>query len=66
MTNEDQTNSACRPYRVVLHEERGDKFKVLFDCNAKDADDAETQAEQEYPGSEIIMSFPFEDAFLTA
>ena len=42
------------PYRVMLYENRGDKFKLAFDCDAVDPDDAAEQAEREYPGCEII------------
>lgn len=43
-----------KPYRVMLYENRGDKFRLAFDCDAADTDDAAEQAEREYPGCEII------------
>jgi hypothetical protein len=49
------------PYRVMLHEEPGDKFQIAFDCMAEDADHAVEQAENAYPGCEIISHFPFDD-----
>lgn len=41
-------------YRVGLHEEPGDKFLMLFDCWAEDADHAEEQALNMYPGAEVV------------
>lgn len=43
-----------KPYRVMLYEHRGDKFRLAFDCDAADPDDAAEQAEREYPGCEVI------------
>lgn len=45
------------PYRVSLHEEPGDKFQIIFYCMAEDSDHAEAQAEDAYPGCEILISF---------
>lgn len=42
-------------YRVSLYEEPGDKFLLMFDCHADDADHAEEQAENAYPGCEIRL-----------
>lgn len=42
-------------YRVTLHEDEGDKFKIVFYCNAKNDDDAENQALESYPASEIVL-----------
>jgi hypothetical protein len=50
---EDRTHLLCR-YRVSLHEEKGDKFTQMFDCQAEDADHAEEQAVNAYPGCEIV------------
>ena len=41
-------------YRVSLHEEQGDKFILHFDCWAEDRDHAEEQAENAYPGCELL------------
>lgn len=41
-------------YRVTLHEEAGDKFQLVFDCQAEDADHAVEQAQDAYPGCQII------------
>ena len=49
------------PYRVMLHEEPGDKFQLVFDCMAEDADHAEILAENAYPGSVIINSLEFQN-----
>lgn len=38
------------PHRVVLREDLGDKFQVIFDCYAADADEAEALAEAAHPG----------------
>jgi hypothetical protein len=48
------------PYCVMLHEDPGDKFKIVFDCMAEDDDHAVEQAENAYPGCEIISHFPFD------
>lgn len=42
------------PFRVMLREEKGDKFQIAFDCSAEDADHAAEQAENAYPGGEIV------------
>ena len=41
-------------YRVSLHEEKGDKFTLFFECWADDEDHAEEQALNAYPNGEII------------
>jgi len=43
-------------YRVSLHEDKGDKFTLFFDCWAEDTDHAEEQALNAYPNGEIINS----------
>lgn len=50
-----------RGYRVTLKEDAGDKFTIVFDCQAEDDDHAEEQAENAYPGCEIVLITPFED-----
>lgn len=42
-----------KPYRVTLHEERGDKHLIVFDCLAEDSDHADDQANNAYPLCEI-------------
>ncbi len=42
------------PWRVSLHEEPGDKFTIVFDCWAEDADHAVEQAENAYPGCVVV------------
>lgn len=41
-------------YRVTLREENGDKFQLVFDCMAEDSDHAAEQAENAYPGCEVL------------
>lgn len=47
-------------FRVMLHEEPGDKFQLVFECQAENKDHAEEQAENAYPGCEIISCLPFD------
>lgn len=54
-----------KPYRVMLHEEPGDKFRLVFDCMAEDDDHAVEQAENAYPGCEIISYLSFENIQLS-
>jgi hypothetical protein len=49
-----ETIATLLPYRVTLKEDAGDKFTVAFDCQAEDTDHAEEQAENAYPGCEIV------------
>ena len=46
--------SALFDYRVTLHEEKGDKHFIVFDCQAEDIDHAEEQALDAYPEGEIF------------
>jgi len=48
-------------YRVMLNEEKGDKFQLAFDCRAEDDDHAAEQAKNAYPAGEIISVTPFGD-----
>lgn len=41
-------------HRVTLHEEKGDKLKLHFDCMAEDADHAAEQALNAYPAGEVL------------
>jgi len=41
-------------YLVSLHEEKGDKFVMYFECQADDPDQAEEQALNAYPLGEVI------------
>lgn len=50
------------PYRVMLHEEPGDKFQIVFDCQAESDDHAVEQAEKFYPGCDIISYLPFDSS----
>ena len=49
-----ETIATLLPYRVTLKEDAGDKFTVAFDCQAEVTDHAEEQAENAYPGCEIV------------
>lgn len=53
-------NPTLTSYRVMLHEEKGDKFTIAFDCQAEDDDHAVEQAQDAYPGCEIVSSLPFD------
>lgn len=41
-------------YLVTLHEEKGDKFTLFFECQAEDFDHAEEQALNAYPLGEVV------------
>jgi hypothetical protein len=41
-------------YTVSLHEDKGDKFQIIFECMAEDEDHAEEQALSAYPNGEIV------------
>lgn len=55
-----QNPAPLLPFRVTLREDLGDKFQVIFDCYAADADEAETLAEAAHPGYAIETVFQFE------
>ena len=46
-------------YRVMLHEEKGDKFQIAFDCYAESDAHATDQAENAYPNGEVLTTTPF-------
>ncbi|MDO8844410.1 MAG: hypothetical protein Q7U98_03445 [Methylicorpusculum sp.] len=46
-------------YRVAYHEEVGNKAILQFDCFASDPEHAIEQAEDAYPGSEILFAAEF-------
>jgi hypothetical protein len=46
-------------YRVSLHEEKGDKAILHFDCYAEDDESACDQAEDAYPNCEVLHATPF-------
>lgn len=50
------------PYRVSLKEDAGDKFTLIFDCMAEDADDAADQAGRAHPGCQVGQASRFEDS----
>jgi hypothetical protein len=45
-------------YRVTLHEEKGDKHFIVFDCWAEDDDHAAEQAINAYPNGEVHGTVP--------
>jgi len=47
-------------YLVTLHEDKGDKFTLFFECWAEDEDHAEEQALNAYPNGEIINCTEYE------
>jgi hypothetical protein len=49
-----------KEYRVSLHEEKGDKFTLFFECWAEDQDHADEQALNAYPDGEIINITEYE------
>ncbi len=49
-----------KPFRVTLNEEPGDKFTIVFECEAEDSDHAAEQAGDAYPGCTIINCTEFE------
>ena len=55
------SNTKLIPFRVSLNEDAGDKFKLMFDCEAQDADDAAEQAEKAYPGCVVISCSQFDE-----
>lgn len=56
--------AALQAYRVMLHEEQGDKHQLAFDCWASSEEAAMDQAALAYPGSDIRLAFPCEDTDL--
>lgn len=52
---------SLKPYRVMLLETPGDKFKTAFDCDAEDPDHAAEQAESAYPGCVVMTCTEFYD-----
>ena len=52
-------------YRVMLYEEPGDKFRLVFDCSADDAEHAEEQAENAYPGCIIVSATLWDEQWTT-
>lgn len=50
---QDRTH-LLRQYRVSLKEDKGDKFTIMFDCQAEDDDHAEEQAMNAYPDGAVV------------
>jgi len=46
------------PFKVSLHEDRGDKHQIVFECWAEDAEHACDQATDAYPHGEILVATP--------
>lgn len=53
------SNPSLISYRVMLHEDKGDKFQIAFDCYAEDDDHASEQAISAYPTGEVLTTTPF-------
>ena len=47
---------SLHPWRVSLHEQKGDKFTLFFNCQAEDSEHAYEQAENAYPDGEILLA----------
>lgn len=58
-----QSKKELKSYRVTLKENKGDKFTIVFDCQAEDVDHADEQAMNAYPDGEIINTILFPDTF---
>jgi len=43
-----------KAYIVSLHEDKGDKFQIFFQCWAEDEDHAEEQALNAYPCGDVV------------
>lgn len=54
------SNPTLSSYRVMLHEDKGDKFQIAFDCYAEDSEHAAEQAENAYPNGEVLTITPFD------
>jgi len=48
-------------YRVSLHEHPGDKFIMMFHCWAEDTEHAAEQAENAYPGCEVLIIIDWDE-----
>lgn len=46
-------------YRAMLHEDKGDKSQIAFDCYAEDDGHAADQAQNAYPNGEVLTIAPF-------
>lgn len=57
----ESESDSQRRYRVSLKELPGEKFTMIFDCSAEDADHAAEQALNAYPGCEILSTVPMEN-----
>lgn len=53
------SNQNLISYRVMLHEDKGDKFQITFDCYAENDDHAAEQAKNSYPNGEVLTTTPF-------
>ena len=47
-----------KSYLVSLHEDKGDKFLMFFECWAEDEDHAEEQVLNTYPCGEVVHICP--------
>ncbi len=56
MNNRSDTtvSDELKPFRVSLHEEKGDTFTMHFECMAEDACHAEEQALDAYPNGDVV------------
>jgi 1,2-phenylacetyl-CoA epoxidase PaaB subunit len=49
-----QTMNKLNSFNVFLHEDKGDKFQIVYQCLADDEDHAEQKALFAYPNAEIV------------
>ncbi len=54
MTSNKAHDSAVKKYSVTLTEDKGDKFKMNYECNARDADEAADLAQAAYPNGDVL------------
>ena len=53
-------NCNLKHFVVSLHEEKGDKFILHFECYAENSEHACYQAEDAYPSGEILHATPIQ------
>jgi len=65
-SSQEKSETVLKPFRVMLYERRGDKFRLAFDCYAEDPEDAAEQAEMTFRGCEVISCTWFDDSVRTS
>jgi hypothetical protein len=54
MTSSKLQDSTLKKYSVTLTEDKGDKFKMNYECSARDADEAADLAQAAYPNGDVL------------